>query len=130
MSFPPARSPRPGLRRARATLGRGTLRANDTHLGLASPPGRRVLRGADGSLLDLREADLSFDGLCEAFGFSPRERDVANWVRRGLSNKEIASELGTSPQTVKRQLSSVFRKSQVESRTELAYRLGAGTPSR
>ena len=40
-------------------------------------------------------------------------------VARGLSNKEIADELGKSPATVKNQLVSVYRKLGVKSRIRL-----------
>lgn len=50
---------------------------------------------------------------------SPSEREVLELVRRGLSNKEIASARGRSVATVKNQLQSVFLKFGVSSRTRL-----------
>jgi DNA-binding CsgD family transcriptional regulator len=50
----------------------------------------------------------------------PREVQVARLASRGLRNAEIAAILGTSAETVKRQLRSVFAKVQVSNRTELA----------
>ena len=41
---------------------------------------------------------------------SPREREVALLVARGLSNKEIARELGLSVGTVKLHVHSIFMK--------------------
>lgn len=41
---------------------------------------------------------------------SPREREVALLVARGLANKEIARELGLSEGTVKQHVHSIFLK--------------------
>jgi DNA-binding CsgD family transcriptional regulator len=59
-------------------------------------------------------------------GLPAREAQVAQLASRGLRNAEIAAILGTSAETVKRQLRSVFAKVQVSNRTELAM-LWAGS---
>jgi DNA-binding NarL/FixJ family response regulator len=41
---------------------------------------------------------------------SPREREVAGLVARGLANKEIARELGLSHGTIKVHVHSIFLK--------------------
>ena len=41
---------------------------------------------------------------------SPREREVALLVARGLTNKEVARELGLCDGTVKIHLHSIFQK--------------------
>ncbi len=51
---------------------------------------------------------------------SARERDVANMIRTGESNKIIASSLGISERTVKAHLTSTFRKLNVCDRLHLA----------
>jgi len=51
---------------------------------------------------------------------SKRELDVLKGVARGLSNKEIARELGLAEVTVKLHLRSVFRKIDARSRSEAA----------
>jgi DNA-binding NarL/FixJ family response regulator len=45
-----------------------------------------------------------------ASALSPREREVALLVARGLANKEIARELGLSQGTVKLHVHSIFLK--------------------
>jgi DNA-binding CsgD family transcriptional regulator len=49
-----------------------------------------------------------------------REAEIARQVARGLSTRHIALILGTSPFTVRNQLSRVFDKTRVASRAELA----------
>jgi len=56
-----------------------------------------------------------------------RELDVLRLVARGLSNKEIAADLGITTHTVKYHLAAVLEKLGVRSRTEavsLAVRTG------
>lgn len=56
---------------------------------------------------------------------SPAEREVASLATRGHSDTEIAAARGASPRTVGNQLSAIYRKLGVHSRTELAALLGA-----
>lgn len=56
----------------------------------------------------------------ESYALTPRESEVATLAIKGLANKEIAALLELSPITVKLHLSNVFKKTRVESRTELA----------
>ncbi len=66
--------------------------------------------------------------LNESFGdarrpaLAPRERQLIRFVRQGLRNKEIASELGVTEGTVKVYLHGIFEKLSVSTRTELAVR--------
>jgi len=53
---------------------------------------------------------------------SPRERELVGLVRQGLRNREIAERLGITEGTVKVYLHSVFDKTGVANRTELAIR--------
>lgn len=50
---------------------------------------------------------------------SPREREVAFLITRGLSNKEIARDLGLRPGTVKQHVHSIFLKLQMQKRETL-----------
>lgn len=61
------------------------------------------------------------DGLAW-YDFTQREVDILKLLAQGLSNKEIARALGSSPNTVRNQIHSVFRKAGVANRTELAVR--------
>lgn len=53
---------------------------------------------------------------------SPRERELVGLVRQGLRNRDIAERLGVTEGTVKVYLHSVFEKTGVANRTELAIR--------
>jgi DNA-binding NarL/FixJ family response regulator len=51
---------------------------------------------------------------------SPRQNEILALVAQGHANKTIAYQLGMSEKTVKNHLTSVFRKLNVESRTQAA----------
>jgi DNA-binding NarL/FixJ family response regulator len=48
-----------------------------------------------------------------------REHEIVRGVQQGLTNKEIATQLGISEKTVKTHLSAIFRKLQVRRRVQL-----------
>ncbi len=58
---------------------------------------------------------------------SGREMDILHSIARGLSNKQVALELGISHQTVKNHMTSILRKLAVNDRTQAAiYALRKG----
>lgn len=58
---------------------------------------------------------------------SEREMQVLNWLVKGLSNKEIATELNISHQTVKNHITAILRKFGVDDRTQaVVYALRRG----
>lgn len=68
--------------------------------GLAPVPGSEVAGGGVGAL-------------------TSREREVVRLVAQGLTNKDIARELGISPRTVEGHLNHVFEKVEASSRSAL-----------
>jgi DNA-binding CsgD family transcriptional regulator len=71
-----------------------------------------------------KSADLA-PIIIEAYGLTPRERDVVKAIARGLSTPEIAAELFLSAHTVRDYIKSVFDKVAVSSRGELVAKLFA-----
>ena len=51
---------------------------------------------------------------------TPREAQVLKYITKGIHNKEIASQLFISEKTVKNHITSIFRKLQVDDRTQAA----------
>ena len=102
-------------------------------------PRRARVRGADGRWLVVHASHLEGTGgaviveaarpvevaqiLCAAYGISRREGEVVGLVLRGESNRSAANALGITEHTVKEHLKSVFSKTGVLSRSELAARL-------
>ncbi|HZS24170.1 MAG TPA: LuxR family transcriptional regulator [Gaiellaceae bacterium] len=62
-------------------------------------------------------------------GLSETERRIAELVARGLSNKEVAAKLFVTVRTVEANLSKVYAKLGVRSRSELASSLHAPEPA-
>ena len=64
-------------------------------------------------------------------GLTRREREIVDYIVRGLTNTEIATLLGTAPATVKNQVAAILRKTGTANRTELAWRaVVEGAPPR
>jgi DNA-binding NarL/FixJ family response regulator len=57
---------------------------------------------------------------------SPREKQVALLLLRGLTLRQIAPELKLTPATVATYSKSIYRKLGINSRAELFLRFGAG----
>ncbi|MGY2894462.1 response regulator [Deinococcus sp. UYEF24] len=58
---------------------------------------------------------------------SPRELETLRLLAKGLSNKQIARDLGISESTVKNHVKSLLSKMQVRNRTEAALNAGKWT---
>ena len=50
---------------------------------------------------------------------SVREREIVDWMRHGMSNKQIARELGISDMTVKTHVHNIFHKLEISGRIQL-----------
>ena len=61
--------------------------------------------------------------------FSEREKEVTELLLQGKSNKQIALALGISASTVEYHLKNIYKKLQVNSRTEAVLLLGKSTGS-
>ena len=77
----------------------------------------------DQALAIARTSQLSADDLTALSELTPRQRQVAMDVVEGLSNREIAEQLGIAEPTVKVHLGNIFKKLDVKSRFELAVKL-------
>jgi len=69
------------------------------------------------------EADDDADGRIATAGrplLTPREREVAALVARGLTNREAAQELLVAPRTIETHLEHIFAKLGVQTRAEVA----------
>jgi DNA-binding NarL/FixJ family response regulator len=76
---------------------------------------RNILGGqAGGNIADITEARKLSEPL------SIREMEILTYITRGMSNKEIASSLGISHQTVKNHVTAILHKLGVNDRTQAA----------
>lgn len=66
-------------------------------------------------------------GVGGPWGLTPCQERAMSLVLRGLTNKEIASLLGCSPNTVRNTLAEVFKKVGVSRRSELAFAVRIAT---
>jgi len=77
---------------------------------------------------EFERMDAGWGGPDELFmPLSPREMEILHLITKGMSNKEIAYQLGISHQTVKNHMTSILRKLSVNDRTQAAvYALRRG----
>lgn len=111
----------PGQRRQAAERLR-TARTGFVRLGA-----RPYLEHVDDELaaFDLRPPDKSRRG--DPLQLTPRQADVARLVARGLSNKEVATELYISPHAVGYHLRHIYAKLDVTTRQQLRQRLASAS---
>jgi len=62
----------------------------------------------------------------EVDSLTPRERDVLDHLAKGLLYKEVAETLGISLSTVNTHIEAIYRKLQVQTRTEAILKLQRG----
>ena len=62
------------------------------------------------------------EGMKQNFGLTPRELEILRLVAQGGSNRNIGMSLYISEKTVKNHLSRIFRKMQVDDRTQAALK--------
>jgi DNA-binding CsgD family transcriptional regulator len=72
-------------------------------------------------------AQKGVDEMTQAYNLSKREKEVAELLLRGKSNKQIALALGISKSTVEFHLKNVYAKLRVSSRVEAILKLGKST---
>jgi two-component system, NarL family, nitrate/nitrite response regulator NarL len=78
------------------------------------------------ALLFNRITSLSKKGIAApGVNLTRRELEIARLIKEGLSNKEIAGELGIGPATVKNYVHSILEKLSVRRRSAVAARLGS-----
>jgi DNA-binding NarL/FixJ family response regulator len=65
-------------------------------------------------------AEEQGEGIAKADGLTKREIEILRAVAHGLSNHEIGEKLWVTEQTVKFHLTNIYRKLDVENRTEAA----------
>ena len=72
-----------------------------------------------------RNRKLVSEAKLAQFGITPRERQIAHEVSRGLTTTQIANRLSISDKTVEHHLGHLYRKTGTHNRTALVYRLSA-----
>ncbi|GAA0134267.1 response regulator transcription factor [Paenibacillus sp. YSY-4.3] len=75
----------------------------------------------------LQEFPLSKKNKSDDHPLTSREREILDWVAKGMTNREIAKELQISDQTVKNHLKNILQKLHLENRVQLTrYALEQG----
>jgi DNA-binding response OmpR family regulator/DNA-binding CsgD family transcriptional regulator len=90
--------------------------------GLRVRPFVERAEGGCATLLLEETAPVGAPERLQILGLTAREAEMLFWVAQGKANAEVASILGTSPNTVKKHLQSIMPKLGVESRLAAALR--------
>ncbi len=80
-----------------------------------------LLREEESKTLHKPEAKERVENFYETYGLSKRERQIADLVLAGKSNDEIKDELFISIFTVKKHISNIFMKLDINSRSQLTH---------
>jgi len=79
-----------------------------------------LLKALDGSIIIDEAARIKLDNAVNVISLlTKREAELLNLVKKGLSNIQIANQLGISRRTVENILSCVYDKTDIKSRLEL-----------
>jgi DNA-binding CsgD family transcriptional regulator len=100
---------------------------NIPELDVLFPHIRNASRFAAQMQRDLPATD--YDTSHARYNLTPRETEVASWMREGKRDKEIAVILGISSRTVEKHVHQVLEKMQVENRCSAISILSGNSPS-
>jgi DNA-binding NarL/FixJ family response regulator len=81
------------------------------------PVERFVSMIREGKINSFLDAELDFET------FTSRQKEIINAIQQGMRNKTIAHQLHLSEATVKVHIRNIMRKLNVQSRTEIVFRL-------
>lgn len=81
---------------------------------------RLILQAQMEQLKELEELLSQTQVRTESIALTPREKEVMQLVIKGLTNKEVAHQLGIKERTVEFHLHAVFHKTHTSNRTEAA----------
>ncbi len=91
-------------------------------------PGRA--KGCTAILLErVPSPEVTLYGICRKYNLTARERQAMGHLLRGLTSKEIAQQMGISPNTVKAFVRSAMTKMGVSTRAGLVGRIAEGAPA-
>jgi DNA-binding NarL/FixJ family response regulator len=81
---------------------------------------RSIITRAGGAAPRRGRGDSVVPAALRSLGITSRELDVLRLVADGLSNREIGERLFLSPRTVERHVASLFDRTSIRNRSELA----------
>lgn len=74
-----------------------------------------------------RETDAKLSSMCDGYRLSPRQREIAQLIIRGMRNTEIGVLTGLKPNTVRNYIADLYRRTHVSNRSELTFLLTTQT---
>jgi DNA-binding CsgD family transcriptional regulator len=104
-----------------------TLELPDKRLSVTRVPSRGA--GQPDELLLEERQSLGSATVARSLGLTPREIEVLELVRQGMTNREIAEALFLAPTTIRRHLENVFSKLDVRTRTGAVAKAFPGPPA-